>query len=60
MAGFVQVEVSRRRRGLPDSRRRVVVELRDGTRLGFSSSSPPELVRTVVEAVLRLGRRRRC
>lgn len=59
-SGFVLVEVSRRRRGRPDSRRRVVVELRDGTRLGFSSSSSPVVVRAVIEAVLGLGRRRRC
>ena len=53
-SGFVLVEVGRRRRGRPDVRRRVTVELRDGTRLGFSSASSPEVVRAVVEAVLRL------
>jgi hypothetical protein len=57
--GFVQVEVSRRRRGRPDRLRRVVVELRDGTRLGFSSGSSPAVVRAVVEAVLGV-RRGRC
>jgi len=36
-SGFVLVEVSRRRRGRPDHRRRVVVDLGDGTRVGFSS-----------------------
>ena len=57
-SGSVLVEVSRRRRGRPDRRSRVVVELRDGTRLGFSSSRPPVVVRAVIEAVL--GRLRRC
>jgi len=57
-SGFVLVEVSRRRRGRPDRHRRVVVDLRDGTRLGFSSSSSPVVVRAVVEAVLGLERRR--
>jgi hypothetical protein len=58
MAGFVQVQVSRRRRGRPDSRRRVVIELRDGTRLTFSSSSSPVVVRAIVLAVLgSVGRR---
>ena len=54
-SGFVLVEVSRRRRGRPDHRRRVVVDLRDGTRLGFSSSSSPAVVRAVIEAVMGLG-----
>jgi len=58
MAGFVLVEVSRRRRGRPDRARRVVVDLRGGTRLSFSSESSPVVVRAVVEAVLGLGRRR--
>jgi len=53
-SGFVLVEVSRRRRGRPDHRRRVVVDLGDGTRIGFSSASSPA-VRAVVEAVLRVG-----
>lgn len=57
-SGFIQVDVSRRRRGRPDSRRRVVVDLRDGIRLGFSSSSSPVVVRAVIEAVMGLGRRR--
>ncbi len=57
-SGFVLVEVGRRRRGRPD-RRRVTVDLIDGTRLAFSSASSPEVVRAVIEAVLRL-RRSRC
>jgi hypothetical protein len=57
-SGFVEVEVSRRRRGRPDIRRRVMVELGDGTRLSFSSSSSPVVVQAVIEAVLRV--RRRC
>jgi hypothetical protein len=57
-SGFVLVEVSQRRRGRPDSRRRVVVDLSDGTRLAFSSRSSPAVVRAVIEAVMRLGRRR--
>lgn len=58
-SGFVLVEVGRRRRGRPDHRRRVTVDLIDGTRLGFSSASSPEVVMAVVEAVLRL-RNQRC
>ncbi len=58
-AGFVLVEVGRRRRGRPDRHRRVIVDLIDGTRLGFSSSSSPAVVQAVVEAVLRI-RGRRC
>ncbi len=57
-SGSVLVEVSRRRRGRPDRRRRIMVELRDGTRLSFSSSRSPVVVRAVIEAVL--GRLRRC
>jgi hypothetical protein len=57
--GFVLVEVDRRRRGRPDRRRRVVLEMKDGTRLGFSSASSPDVVYAVVEAVLRL-REQRC
>ena len=57
MAGFVLVEVGRRRRWRPDRLRRVVVDLRGGTRLSFSSGSSPVVVRAVVEAVLGLGRR---
>ena len=59
MAGFVLVEVARRRRGRPDRHRRVVVGLRDGTRLSFSSSSSPAVVRAVIEAVVGM-RGRRC
>lgn len=58
-SGFVLVEVGRRRRGRPDRRRRVTVDLIDGTRLAFSSASSPEVVRAVIDAVLRL-RRSRC
>jgi len=54
-SGLVLVEVSRRRRGRPDHRRRVFVDLGDGTRIGFSSASSPAVVRAVVEAVLRVG-----
>ena len=57
-SGFVLVEVGRRRRGRPDRLRRVVVELKYGTRLGFSSGSSPVVVRAVMEAVLGLGKRR--
>ncbi len=57
-SGFVLVEVGRRRRGRPDRRRRVFVDLIDGTRLGFSSSSSSAVVRAVLEAVLRIQKRR--
>ncbi len=56
-SGFVLVEVGRCRRGRPDRKRRVVVDLINGTRLGFSPSSPPAVVRALVEAVLRVQRR---
>jgi hypothetical protein len=59
MSGFVLVEVSRRRRGRPDHLRRVVVDLRGGTRLSFSSSSAPAVVQAVITAVAGL-RGRRC
>jgi len=59
MAGFVLVEVARRRRGRPDRHRRVVVDLRDGTRLSFSSSSAPVVVQAVIKAVVGM-RGRRC
>ena len=59
MAGFVLVEVARRRRGRPDRYRRVLVDLRNGTRLSFSSSSAPAVVRAVIEAVAGT-RGRRC
>jgi len=59
MSGFVLVEVSHRRRGRPDRHRRVVVDLRGGTRLSFSSSSAPSVVQAVIEAVVGL-RGRRC
>ncbi|MBA3587343.1 MAG: hypothetical protein H0X45_07700 [Planctomycetes bacterium] len=58
-SAFVLVEVGRRRRGRPDHRRRVTVDLVDGSRLSFSSASSPAVVRAVVEAVLR-SRRSRC
>ncbi len=59
VSGFVLIDVSRRRRGRPDHRCRVVVDLRDGTRIGFSSASSPAVVQAVIEAVLRI-RGRRC
>ena len=52
--GFIRVEVGQRRRGRPDQRRRVVVELKNGTRLGFAPDSPPAVERAVIEAVLGL------
>jgi hypothetical protein len=59
MSGFVLLEVSRRRRGRPDRHRRVVVDLRGGTRLSFSSSSAPAVVQAVIAAVASM-RGRRC
>ncbi len=57
--GFVLVEVGRRRRGRPDHRRRVTIDLVDGSRLTFSSASCPAVIEAVVLAVLR-SRRSRC
>ena len=62
MAGteFVEIEVDRRRRGRPsDTARRVELTLANGSRLGFSAGSDPEVIRAVIEAVLRV-RRRKC
>ncbi len=55
-SGFVRLEVGRRPRGRPSTRRCVVVDLRGGVRLSFGDQVDPKVVQAVFAAAQRLGR----